>query len=121
MQKFLSSSSRWGPAVVIMFTIFVLSAQTGTDLPNFGSLDYVVKKAGHLLGYGLLGWAYWRGLGFDRRRTWLAWLLAVIYAATDELHQSFVAGRHPSVIDVLLFDGTGAAAALWLGLRLRSK
>ncbi len=121
MQKFLGFISQWGLAIVIMATIFFLSAQTGSDLPNFGSLDYVVKKAGHFLGYGLLGLAYRRGFKLDRRRTWQAWLLALVYAATDEFHQSFVAGRHPSILDVLLFDGTGAAAALWVGQRLWSR
>lgn len=112
---------RWCPAAVVMLTIFVLSAQTGYDLPNFGSWDYTVKKAGHFLGYGLLGLAYWRGFKLEPKRTRLAWLLAVLYAATDEFHQSFVAGRHPSALDVLLFDGGGAAAALWLSQSLRSR
>ena len=34
--------------------------------------------------------------------------LAVLYAITDELHQGFVAGRHPSAVDV----GIEAAGAL---------
>ncbi len=104
-----------------MAAIFALSSQTASDLPNFGSIDYVVKKTGHVLGYGLLGLAYWRGLNLDRQRVWYAWILAVIYAATDEFHQSFVAGRHPSIVDVLLFDGGGAALALWFGARVRCR
>ena len=110
----------WGPALVIMLVIFVLSAQRGSDLPDFGSLDYVLKKAGHFLGYGMLSLAYWRGLKLDERRRWLAWLLALLYALTDEFHQSFVADRHSSLLDVVLFDGTGAAAGLGLGWRLWS-
>ncbi|MBI1854398.1 MAG: VanZ family protein, partial [Chloroflexi bacterium] len=43
-------------------------------------------------------------------------------ALTDEFHQSFVAGRHPSMVDVFLFDGGGAMLALWIGRRrLESK
>ena len=110
----------WGPALVIMLVIFVLSAQRGSDLPDFGSLDYVLKKAGHFLGYGMLSLAYWRGLKLDERRRWLAWLLALLYALTDEFHQLFVADRHSSLLDVVLFDGTGAAAGLGLGWRLWS-
>ena len=77
-----------------------------------------------MTGYGLLAGAYWYGLGFDRKKSWLAWLLAVLYAATDELHQSFTPGRHPSPVDVLLFDGGGAFLALaalnWI-LKRRAK
>ncbi len=105
----------------MMSVIFFLSSRTRSSLPNFGSLDYVLKKAGHMLGYGLLALAYWRGLGFGRRQAWYAWLLAVAYACTDEFHQSFVAGRDPSVVDVLLFDNLGAAAALMLARVLGRK
>ncbi len=105
---------KWGPALLMMSVIFFLSSRTRSSLPNFGSLDYVLKKTGHMLGYGLLALAYWRGLGFGRRPAWYAWLLAVAYACTDGFHQSFVAGRDPSVVDVLLFDNLGAAAALML-------
>ena len=66
------------------------------------------------LGYGILAWSYWRGLRYRLRMRPLAWLLAVTYAVTDELHQSFVPGRHPSPVDVLLFDGLGAMLALTL-------
>jgi len=42
------------------------------------------------------------------RRSPSAWALAVavLYAITDELHQGFVAGRHPAVVDVGI-DATG--------------
>ncbi len=117
MQKMVRISLQWGPAVVIMAVIFALSSRTAGELPDFGSWDYAVKKTGHILGYGLLGLACWRGLRMDRRRLLSAWVLAVIYAASDEFHQSFVAGRHPSIVDVLLFDGGGAALALVLAAR----
>jgi len=75
-----------------------------------------------MLGYGLLALSYWRGLGFNKKRIWFAWLLSIAYAATDEFHQSFVAGRHPSPVDVLLFDGVGAGIALWIwSLRTNKK
>ncbi len=118
MQKIAQLISQWGAALVIMAAIFALSSRPAGELPDFGSWDYAVKKAGHVLGYGLLGLAYWRGLRMHRRRVLAAWVFAVIYAATDEFHQSFVAGRHPSIVDVLLFDGGGAALALALGARV---
>ena len=68
-----------------------------------------------MTGYAFLGIAFWYGLGFERRRGWvLAWLLAIIYAFSDELHQSFTPGRHPSMADIFLFDGIGAAIGLGL-------
>ena len=104
----------WGPAVLVMAVIFAFSSTPGNDLPNFGGIDFSVKKAGHMLGYGLLALSYWRGLHLDKKYIWLAWLLCIAYAATDEFHQSFVTGRHPSPVDVFLFDGVGAGIALWI-------
>ena len=106
----------------MMLVIFWFSSQSSTDLPDFNWADTLVKKGGHMIGYGLLALTYWHGLGWDRRMRPLAWLFAVLYAATDEFHQSFVGGRHPSVWDVLVFDNLGALISLWLvGLRLKQK
>lgn len=65
-----------------------------------------------MTGYGLLSLAYWYAMGFDGKKSWVAWLLAILYAFTDEYHQSFTPGRHPSLVDVLLFDGGGGALTL---------
>jgi len=74
-----------------------------------------VKKAEHAPLSGMLAWLYLgtlRGDGppADRTRL-LAFGLAALYAATDEVHQSFVPGRTPSPWDVLI-DGAGAALAV---------
>jgi VanZ family protein len=52
---------------------------------------------------------------FDPKKGWLAWLFAVLYAATDEFHQSFTPGRHASFEDVLIYDNLGAYLAVLLG------
>jgi VanZ family protein len=92
----------------MMAVIFTASATPSTRLPNFGLVDIIVKKSGHVIGYGLLALAFWYALRVEPRQLWLAWFLAILYAATDEFHQSFVFGRHPSWVDVLAFDGGGA-------------
>lgn len=97
-----------------MLIIFLISARTPSELPHFDWADRIVKKGGHAIGYALLAAAYWRALGFREKRWWLAWCFAVLYAVTDEFHQSFVPGRYPSVWDVLLFDNLGALVSIWL-------
>ena len=67
-----------------------------------------------MVGYGLLALSYWYAFAWAGNRRWLAWLLAVFYACTDEFHQSFTQGRHPSMWDVLIFDNLGALVSLWL-------
>ena len=101
-----------------MAVIFVASATPGEELPNGGPFDLLLRKGGHFLGYALLGAAYQRGLAWRRgpamRDLTMAILMALLYAASDEIHQRFTPGRTPSVSDVLL-DGVGAAvgAAAW--------
>lgn len=65
-----------------------------------------------MLGYALLAWFYWYALDMKPETRWMAWLGAILYAATDEFHQSFVTGRYPSAWDVFVFDNLGALIAL---------
>ena len=109
--------SRWLPPLLWMGVLFAASATPSRDIPSFGVVDFLVKKGGHMLGYAALGLLLWRALGWETKRAPLAWLFAVLYAVTDEFHQSFVPGRHPALLDALVFDGGGAALALWLALK----
>jgi len=84
----------------------------------------VVRKCAHLSEYAVLALLHWRALRKPRRRdprpwSWrqarLALLLVVLYAASDEFHQTFVPSREGCVRDVLI-DSCGALAgllALW--------
>jgi VanZ family protein len=115
---------RWWPALVLMAVIFVASSQTKAAVPQFGAYDWPVKKFAHVISYGLLGIAYLHGLANGRRATvrmaMAAVLMAAAYGATDEFHQSFVAGRGAGPVDVGI-DTLGAMAGLaiqWLLARL---
>ena len=105
----------------MMSVIFFFSAQPGSRLPDFDWADRLVKKGGHALGYAILAGLYWRGLEFRGPRRWIAWVLAILYALTDEFHQSFVAGRHPTLWDVWIFDNAGALISLWALTRFRKQ
>jgi hypothetical protein len=60
--------SKWLPALLMMLVIFWFSAQPSSELPVFDWADRIVKKGGHMAGYGLLGFLYWRALDFAPRR-----------------------------------------------------
>jgi VanZ family protein len=107
---------RWGPALLMMMLIFSASSLPSNDIPNFGKFDFSVKKLGHTFGYFLLGLSYLRGFGRDKpRHAWAAWLLAALYAASDELHQRYTPGRGPHVFDVGI-DSIGAALGIGFSL-----
>ena len=119
MPKTRSILVRWLPSVLVMSLIFLASATSGPDLPNWGPFDLLVKKGGHVMIYAVLAVSFWYAMGWklDLRR--LAWLLAVLYAATDEAHQLFTPGRHAWWLDVVIFDALGALFGLWLAGKIR--
>ena len=104
----------WGPAVAIAALIFWLSATPNLSVTT-GTVELVLRKGAHLTVYACLAIAIRRGLrahGVDGRRALAgAWLLAVAYAVTDELHQATVPTRHGAPRDVVI-DAIGAAAGL---------
>jgi VanZ family protein len=121
MSKSTQTFFRWLPALFMMLLIFLVSAQPSSQLPNFDWADGLVKKGGHAVGYAILALLYWRAFDFKDSKRWVAWLLAVLYALTDEFHQSFVPGRHPAIWDVMIFDNFGALMSLWLVNRYRKQ
>ena len=111
----MRSAGRLVPALALMAAIFAVSAQS--SLPQTDTaLDVVGRKAAHMAEFGLL-WALWLWAlpGARRRAAVAALAITLAYAASDELHQSFVAGRHASAWDVAIAAaGVGVAAALWI-------
>jgi VanZ family protein len=95
-----------------MAVIFALSAQS--SLPDLTpGLPGLEEIGGHLAAYGLLAGLLWwalRGTGMRYPAT-AALLLAVLYGASDEFHQSFVPGRTMTISD-LLVDLIGASLVL---------
>lgn len=89
--------SKWLPALLMMLVIFWFSAQPGSEMLTFDWADRIIKKGGHIIGYGLLALSFWRAFDYKEGKRWMAWLLALLYAVTDEFHQSFVPGRNPSL------------------------
>jgi VanZ family protein len=108
----MKTTIRWVPAILLMVIVFILSSIPAVEMPSFGFWDTLAKKGGHALGYGILALSYWFALKWDRRRVWLAFGLVVVYALSDEFHQSFVPGRHSSLMDALGFDAGGALIML---------
>jgi VanZ family protein len=112
--------SLWTPPLLVMALIFV-----GSSLPSDGAdrglAGLLGAKAIHLSEYFALLLALWRALRAAlgaRRGLAAAFAACLLYAGSDEFHQSFVEGRNPSVADVAI-DAVGAGSAAVLVLRGR--
>ena len=101
-----------------MAVIFLFSAQPNLS-SGLGWIDHVGRKFVHASEYALLCFLCWRALRtvMDRTAALLpAWILATLYAVTDEFHQTFVTGRHGTWVDVVI-DSLGAGVFALLMLR----
>jgi VanZ family protein len=96
----------WLPVVLWAGVIFVLSSipSLGTGL---GTWDVILRKGAHMTEYAVLAVLLARALGREAP----ALALGILYAASDELHQAFVRGRHASPIDVAI-DAVGLLVGL---------
>lgn len=141
-----SSLWRWGPLVVWMAAISVFSTDTFSAEETGGLLEPIlrwliptisaagveavhvaVRKGMHVAEFALLAVLWYRGLawgtrGWQPRMALAAFGLSVLCAGLDEVHQSFVATRTASLLDVAwdsagALCGVGGSGVLWGGAR----
>ena len=100
-------------------TVIVRLAQQFRPDVNVVSLNYFIRKCAHFLAYLVLGIIVlfaMRRVGFTGKKgIGLTLLLCIGYAITDELHQAFVPGRTPKLLDVLI-DSSGASLGIGIYL-----
>lgn len=121
----------WLLVLFCMVAIFALSAQVRSESAALsrGYLDIIneflgthisqkaVRKAAHTFEYFVLAVLIFNAacLTWEKRKPYFAFLLTLLYAVTDEIHQHFVPGRGCRLSDMLI-DAAGAAAGILLCL-----
>ncbi len=112
---------KWSALIVWMSLIFFFSHQSALPGPYNGLLDLVFKKSAHATAYAVLMFLWHQALKTTGLRgvknLALALLLTLLYAISDEWHQTFVPGRNGQLADVLV-DLSGALLALILLRRI---
>ena len=91
-----------------------------TDGPSFEAIHFLLRKLGHLCGYGFLSLLFFRAWVQTLQGVWktamrriyleaarLAVACTFVIACLDELHQRYLPGRTSSFHDVLI-DTSGA-------------
>ena len=112
--------------ILVCIVIFLFSNQAGEESSKISN-DLIVRKMGHFSEYMILGFfsfSYLSNLFVkssefkDCRKTAITSLaFSVVYASSDEFHQTFVEGRDGNIVDVLI-DGSGAFTGIILSCML---
>jgi VanZ family protein len=118
--------ARWLAVAAWMGLIFALSSVSGLRVSEDAEVDRPLRALAHMAAFGMLSGLILHALSANRRPSWsraaLALVLTVLYAVSDELHQSLVPNRSGRLQDVAI-DTLGALAGLvaaWLILASRS-
>ena len=116
----------WLPVIVWMVIIFLFSSRHSVTVSPEYLLNFLFFKTLHLIEYAVLFALTARALhrggrGEDKRDAYRwAFIITLIYAMSDELHQQFVPSRQGHLRDVII-DGVGAGLTWYYLSRLLPK
>ena len=107
----------WLMVIIWAAFIFFLSRQPGLNSGFPQIWDLVLRKLAHISEYFILNVLLIKSFGsysLSRKKILiLSFSLALLYAISDEYHQSFIFGRQGTVRDVMI-DGVGILLSSWL-------
>ena len=151
LRSLLNLLNYWLPVVLWMSLIFAGSGDSKSGnrssqligpfvrffAPNIApeTLDIIilsVRKTAHLTEYAVLAILVWRARRQPQPREFRIWrwpdarwtlLICILYASTDEWHQSFVPNRESAVHDVFIdaIGATGGLVLIWIVSRWQRK
>ena len=101
---------RWSAVILWMVMIFAVSATPSIATPLEPVYDFTFKKVAHVTVYAILTVLLFRAfrlhITHKGHALFAAALVAVLYAFSDEWHQTFVPGREGTLHDVAI-DAVG--------------
>jgi VanZ family protein len=110
----------WLPVILWAGLIFYLSAQPSLKSDYPWPYDFILRKGAHIVEFAILFMLLLRAFGkynfFTKKALFWAFCLVILYAFSDEFHQSFVAQRVASLADVAI-DSFGVLLVTWWRIR----
>ena len=110
--------------VIWMTIIFIMSSFNSNDsqhqsslivdavsdlfnINNIYLLSYLIRKLAHFTEFLILGLLVSNVIMIYDKKIYLAIIICVLYAISDEVHQLFITGRSAEIIDVII-DSMGS-------------
>lgn len=101
--------------VIVVDKIFSLHWPVPQIMLEAENIHNFIRKAGHFTEYMFLGISLiipiYKCSNKSKLRWFWAWIICIMYAVSDEIHQLFVAGRYCSLKDVFI-DSMGAISGI---------
>ncbi len=97
----------WLPPLAWMSLIFFLSNIPKLEATSEPTGNFLTRKAAHLFVFAVLFILIFRAFRYQRDKLVLAFTLTVLYAISDEIHQTFVPLREGKAEDIVV-DAIGA-------------
>ena len=102
----------WIPSVIIATVIFLFSSRQRISVSDEYVYNFVFFKSLHILEYGVFCFFNYRAVlntvtASKKRAGVISLILTIVYAVSDEYHQTFVPSREGKLRDVG-FDTIGA-------------
>ncbi len=116
--KHFKKWEKYASLIIWMAAIYYLSNKSLEFLGGFDLSTFVIRKIAHMFEFAVLTLLVFRILNKTDKKS-IHWevlgsfIFAVLYAISDEYHQSFVSGRIGTYRDVIV-DTLGILAAIWL-------
>ncbi len=114
MKKLKKLIFYWLPPILWMLFIFFLSSKQSISITKEFVWDFIIFKTFHLIEYAALNFLFFRAFyGWGNKKGDITKILilslffSIVYAATDEYHQTYTATREGRFRDVII-DSAGA-------------
>lgn len=115
-EKILIIIERYLPLFLMAAFIFIQSSRPAVAVSYVGWFNFLIHKLAHVIVYSLLFLFACRA--FQDKK--MALVFTILYAVTDEYHQSFISTRTASFSDVVL-DSVAASGIFYLSGKYEKK
>ena len=116
--------------VIWMILIFIMSSFNSTEssnqsgfivdiianifnINNLNILSLIIRKLAHFTEYFILGLLVYNMIYNHNKKTYIAIIICILYATSDELHQILVPGRSCQLLDITI-DSIGSLLGIYL-------
>ena len=110
----------WAPVGIWMTIIFALSSRSRIQISEEETFNFLLFKTLHMLEYAFLHMLIYRAIRYENPKkksiqwAYIAYCVSVLYAASDEIHQTLVPTREGHPRDVII-DSIGIVLS-WISI-----